>query len=161
MVRLSILGVVLVLLLSSVGGVVSGATGATGPAVVDTADRGQVTGTAANRTADSQFDFALVNTTNCGIACREVTVSATNVGNDTVSNVTASTRLVTGERVLWEGSETVERLGPGESATATKQVQIGFFDAIAVRQNGGWVTANTTVTWDGGRETFVERRKVT
>lgn len=161
MVRLSALGIVVLLLVSGVGGVAFGAAGAAGPAAGDASDRAPTADPSANQSDDPQFDFDLVNATECGINCREVTVRATNIGNDSVSNVTVSSRLESGERVVWRGTDSVDRLEPGESAVVTKQVRVGFFDAVAIQQNGGWVAANTTVSWDDRSETFVERRKVT
>jgi hypothetical protein len=172
MARLLALGVVLLLLGSGAGAVVAGAS-ATAPAPGASADASPSSSTApplerasasddatANRTDGRQFEFSIRTVSTCGLTCRDVTVSATNTGNATATNVTVETRLEAGETVVWRGNESVERLEPNESATATKRVRFGVFDAIQVRQNDGYVTANTTVTWDGGRETFDVRRKV-
>jgi hypothetical protein len=169
MVRPLALGVVLLLVVSGAGAVVSGAS-ATAPAAdaaVDvspaTADE-QPASTAddatANQSEQRQFAFSIENVSDCGVTCRDVTVTARNTGNTTAENVTVETQLIAGEKVVWQGNESVDQLEPNESTTVTKRVRLGIFDVVAVEQNDGYVTANTTVTWDGGNETFSERRKV-
>jgi hypothetical protein len=166
MVRLVALGVVLLVVASGLGPGVS--TAAESPTVNDAtidsaaqhAPTSAAADSAANRSDDRQFDFRIQRVSDCGFTCRDVTITATNTGDATAENVTVQTQLATGERAVWRGSESVAELGPGESTTVTKRVTVGYFDALAVLGNGGDVTANTTVTWDSGSETFTERRKV-
>ena len=162
------LGIALLLVVSGVGGAASAAatsptpSSETSPLAAQQAPR-QPAGTnasAAKRTDDQQFDFDLVRTSNCGIACRDVTVRVTNIGDDPVRNVRVNTRLKTGNKVIWHGRDAARTLKPGESKTVTKRVRLGPFDAYRIRQNGGAVAAVTRVTWNGGTETFTERRKV-
>lgn len=112
------------------------------------------------RSDEQQFDFDLVRTSNCGIACQDVTVRVTNIGDDPVRNVRVNTRLKAGNNVVWQGRDVARTLKPGESKTVTKRVRLGPLDAYRVQRNGGAVAAVTTITWNGGRETFTERRKV-
>ena len=118
------------------------------------------TGTA-NESEQRRFDLDLENVSECGVTCRDVTVTAVNTGNTTARNVTVETQLEAGDTVVWRGSESVSELEPNESATGTKRVRLGLSEVTQLRQNDGYVTANTTVTWDGGNETFTNRRKVT
>ena len=166
MVRLVALGVVLLVVASGIGSGAAAAAGspaANGATIASAAQHAPAsaaTDSAANRSDDRQFAFRIQRVSDCGFTCRDVTITATNTGNATAENVTVQTRLKTGERVVWRGNESVAELGPGESTTVTKRVTVGYFDALAVLANGGDVTANTTVAWDSGTETFTERRKV-
>jgi hypothetical protein len=89
-----------------------------------------------------------------------VTVTAVNTGAKTVRDVKAVARLAVKGNVIWVGSESVKRLVPRESITVTKRIRIGLWELIQIQRNDGYVMANTTVTWDGGRETFERCRKV-
>lgn len=142
----------MLVVVSGVGGVASAATA---PSTNQTD-----ASSAADGPDDRQFAFDIQNTSTCGFTCRNVTVTATNTGNTTAENVTVSTELSVGDTVVWEGNDSVENLEPGESVTVTKRVQIDYADALLVQRNDGYMTANTTVTWDDGQETFTERRKV-
>jgi hypothetical protein len=55
----------------------------------------------------------------------------------------------------------VGTLPAGETATRTERVTIGVFDAAKIQANGGYVTIELTVRWDGGEDTVTERRQVT
>ena len=171
MVRPLALGVALFVVLSGVGAITWGTATASStnrPADVSSVSIAQYSpeGTsttetgAANESEQRQFDLDLENVSECGATCRDVTVTAVNTGNTTARNVTVETRLEAGDTVIWRGSESISELEPGESATVTKRVQLGLSEANQLRQNDGYVTANTTVTWDGGNETFTDRRKV-
>lgn len=171
MVRPLAIGVALFVVLSGAGAVVSGtptassadpSADAPSASTVQQAPEGTTateTGTA-NESEQRQFDLSIENISECGLSCRDVTVSAVNTGNTTAQNVTVETQLEAGETVVWRGNDSVSELEPNESSTVTKRVQLGPFEAYAVQQNDGYLTANTTVTWDGGNETFTERRKV-
>lgn len=115
---------------------------------------------AADGADDRQFAFNIRNTSDCGFTCRDVTIRITNTANTTAENVTVSTQLAAGDNVVWTGEESVEELAPGESKTVTERVRIDYIDAFVVQRNDGYLTANTTVTWDSGQESFAERRKV-
>ena len=171
MVRPLTLGVLLVVVVSGTGGVAAGTPApadASGPDVASSTpvvqhslDRTSTTDPATAQLAEStQFNFTIRNVSTCGVACRDVTVTAVNTGDATARDVKVVTRLEAGENVVWRGSESIEELEPGESTTVTKRVRLGPFELVQVQQNDGYVTGNTTVTWDGGRETFSERRKV-
>jgi hypothetical protein len=118
-------------------------------------------GTPTQRNDRGQFDFRVERVKNCGPTCRDVTLTVVNTGETAVRDVRAVTRIRAGDSVVWQGSESFSKLRPGESRTVTKRVNLGLFEAAQVRLNGGRVTVLTTVTWDSGRETFRERRKVT
>ncbi|MDS0297753.1 hypothetical protein NDI76_03240 [Halogeometricum sp. S1BR25-6] len=162
------LGVALLLVASGVGGVASVAAASPAPSSDDSTlaaqqaprQPGGTNAAAAKRNDDQQFDFDLVRTSNCGVACRDVTVRVTNIGDEPVRNVRVNSRLKAGNSVIWRGNDAARTLKPGESKTVTKRVRLGPLDAYRVQRNGGSVAAVTTVAWNGGSETFTERRKV-
>lgn len=165
MTRLVALGIALIVVASGAGAVAAdttaSATGHGGPPASTTQNAPAATDGAANQSDDRQFGFRIQDTSDCGFTCRDVTITTTNMGNETAENITVSTQLTAGETVVWEGNESVAELEPGESMTVTERVRLDFVDAVQVQQNGGFMTANTTVTWDSGQEQFTERRKVT
>ncbi|MDS0296295.1 hypothetical protein [Halogeometricum luteum] len=161
------LGIALLLVASGVGGVASVAAASPAPSSDASTLAAQQaprqpggTNAAAAKGSEQQFDFDLVRTSNCGIACRDVTVRVTNIGDDPVRNVRVNSRLKAGNSVVWQGNDAARALEPGESKTVTKRVRVGPLDAYRIQRNGGTVAAVTTVTWNGGSETFTERRKV-
>lgn len=97
----------------------------------------------------------------CGNTCRDVTVSLTNNGDHTREGITVTTRMYAADDRIWRGEKSVGTLGSDESTTRTARVKIGFVDAAKVKQNGGTVTIETVVRWQGGSETFREQRQVT
>lgn len=163
-------GAVLLVLVSGAGGVVAaGSSFGSGPADASqaaTAGQSATDRSAAaqvrsdNRSGNLRFDFEIRNVERCGLTCRDVTVAATNTKNTTAQNVTVVTEMYAGDTLVWRGNETFRQVEPGETKTATKRVNLGLFEAAQIRQNGGFVTAETNVTWDSGNESFTDRRKV-
>jgi hypothetical protein len=100
------------------------------------------------------------NVSDCGDRCRRVTANLTNVGNETLTNVTAETRVLADGNLLWNRTHDFETLSVNESANRTARIDLGLRDALVVAGNDGWVTVETTVSWDGGNATFDERRRV-
>ena len=105
------------------------------------------------------FQFRIVNTESCGNTCRDVTVRLTNGGTETATGVSATSRILVKGDQIWTGTEDIGTVDAGESVTRTKRVKLGVFDAAKVQQNGGYVTIETTVTWDDGSRTFTQRVK--
>lgn len=169
MVRLVALGAALLVIVSGAGGVVAsdalGVSSAGESAGTSQAVTAKQSGPAqvgdANERGNLRFDFQIQKVEKCGVTCRDVTVTATNTRDTTARNVEFVTKMYAGDNVVWTGNETFERVEPGETKTVTKRVNLGLLEAAQVRQNGGYVTAETNVTWDSGNETFTERRKVT
>jgi hypothetical protein len=108
----------------------------------------------------SEFDFTVRDIEECGRTCRDVTVGLTNTMNTTATDVEVTTRIYTGESEVWSASESFSEVAAGASKTQTKRVKIGYLDAAKIEQNDGEVRIETTVTWDGGEQSFSERRKV-
>ncbi|SFF87034.1 hypothetical protein SAMN04488063_0596 [Halopelagius inordinatus] len=171
MTRVLALGAVFLVLVSGASGIVAAdaanppsAGESTGSAQAAAAERSGTNpaqvGTV-NQNENLRFDFEIRTIEHCGLTCRDVTVAATNTQRTTARNVEFVTQMSAGDDVVWTGNETFRKIEPGETKTATKRVSLGFFDAVKVRQNGGYLTAETTVTWDSGSESFTERRKVT
>lgn len=96
----------------------------------------------------------------CGDRCRTVTANLTNTGNETAENVTTVTRIYTGNTQIWERTDDVGELSANESVERTTDISIGYLDSYRIIKNDGEITINTTVYWDGGNETFTERRTV-
>lgn len=117
-------------------------------------------GNAADSPESPAFLFRVDQIESCGQTCRDVTATVTSQQNTTVSNVEVVTQIYAKQDKLWEGSQTFDRIGSGASKTRTARVKLGYFDAYKVKRNGGYITVKTTVTWDGGQESFSQRRKV-
>lgn len=165
--RSLVLGIAFLLVASGVGGVASAAASPASSSSVSPLAAQQApqqpagsSSSAAQKTNKQQFDFDIVRTSNCGIACRDVTVRVTNIGDDPVRNVRVATRLKSGGKVVWQGRDAARKLNPGESKTVTKRVRLGPLDVYRVQQNDGVLIADSTITWNGGRERFTVRRKV-
>jgi hypothetical protein len=97
----------------------------------------------------------------CGTTCRDVTVAIRNVGGRSAENVDVRVRLLADGDQLWSGTESFDAIGTGEERRQTRRVDVGFVGGAKVQANDGYVTIETTIEWDGGRQTFSERRKVT
>ncbi|SEP20502.1 hypothetical protein SAMN04487948_12124 [Halogranum amylolyticum] len=110
--------------------------------------------------AEAEFRFDVRNIDSCGQTCRDVTVALTNTMNDTATNVEVSTEIYTGGDEIWSASQSFPAVESTETKTRTKRVDLGYLDAAKVKQNGGEIRIETTVTWDGGEQSFTERRKV-
>ncbi|SFR89274.1 hypothetical protein SAMN05216559_0603 [Halomicrobium zhouii] len=115
-------------------------------------------------TDEPAFTVVADNTEKCGRTCRDVMSTVTNQQNATAEDVTVSTQIFAGKegngRQVWQGSADVGTLAGGESHTATKRIELGFGDAVAVTGAGGWVTIETTVESDEETVTITERRDV-
>jgi len=137
-----------------------------GGAGTPTSDGGGSTGDASTATATPTPPFAvsIVSVEECGETCRDVTVDLTNQQDADATGVTVYTRIFAGNGTdgeqVWSGEERVGTLAAGETHTATKRVELGFSDALAVNDAGGWVTVQTTIETDDRTVTFTEQRKV-
>lgn len=127
----------------------------TGGSSGDTSDSTQA---ASSDTPD--FAFTVKDISKCGSTCRDVTVGATNTMNSTATDVTVKSVITADGDKLWSGSESFSEVAAGETKTRTKRVKLGYLDAAKVKNNDGYITITTTITWDGGEQTFSERRKV-
>lgn len=122
------------------------------------ADESQANESQQNETDPVSLDVEDVE--NCGSRCRSVTANITNVGNETLTNVTAETRISAADDQIWTRTHRFGNLSANESANRTARISLGFGDAFRIAQNDGRVTINTTIRWDGGNATFSERRRV-
>lgn len=121
-------------------------------------DAGETATTTESAPATFRFDVRSVE--ECGTTCRDVTVSVRNRGGTDAENVDVSVRLLTGDTEVWRGTQSFDRVDAGEARTQTRRINIGYVDGARIRANDGYVTIETTITWDGGEETFSERRQV-
>lgn len=115
-------------------------------------------------TAVPPYGFTINSIEECGQTCRDVTSTLTNQQETTAENVTVYTRIFVGNDtdgdVIWQGKESVGTLDAGESYTATRRVELSYSEAIAVRQNDGWITVQTTVKSNDRTVTFTDQRQV-
>ena len=140
------------------GGGAGGGDGAGGP--------GAATGGATEEpTPQRPFALRIESVEPCGQTCRDVTATLINQQDQQASGTTVYTRIYEGKGtdgdVVWEGSHEVGTLGPGASDTETQRVQLSYFEAIEIQQNGGWITIVTSVDTDRQTVTFREQRDVT
>jgi len=106
------------------------------------------------------FRLVVDSVENCGTTCRDVTVTIRNVGGRSAEDVDVRVRLLADGDRLWSGSESFDAIGEGERRRQTRRVDVGFVGAAKVEAKDGYVTIETTIEWDGGRQTLSERRKV-
>lgn len=110
------------------------------------------------------FGFAINAIEECGQTCRDVTSTLTNQQDATAENVTVYTRIVVGQGTggdeIWRGQEDVGTLSAGESYTAEKRVELSLSDGLAVENNDGWITVQTTVETEEQTVTFTDERQV-
>jgi hypothetical protein len=129
------------------------------------ADGGDSTAGAGTDSSDGEgeahFVISVQQVEECGQRCRDVTAAVENDGTATAENVTVEARVLATGDELWRGDATIGDLPAGETATRTKRVTIGIFDAAKIQANNGYVTIELTVRWDGGEDTVTERRQVT
>lgn len=119
--------------------------------------------TTATTTAEPEpasFLFTVDRVERCGRTCRDVTVTVRNQGGTAAENVDVGVRVLADGEALWTGSQSFDRIGAGESRTQTERVNLGLFGGAKVKANDGYVTIETTIEWDGGQQTFTERRQV-
>jgi hypothetical protein len=115
-------------------------------------------------TSTEPFAFSIDRIEECGRTCRDVTSTLTNQQETTSDDVTVYTRIYVGKDtdgdVAWQGTETVGSLAAGESHTVTRRVELSYSDAIAVEQNDGWVTVQTTVQTGDRIVMYTDQRQV-
>jgi hypothetical protein len=96
----------------------------------------------------------------CGNTCRDVTVSLTNNGGNPRENVSVTTNVYAGQDSVWQGEASVGTLASDESTRRTEHVDVGYVGGAKIERNGGTVTIETVVRWDGGAATYREQRQV-
>ncbi|MFB6164188.1 MAG: hypothetical protein ABEJ31_03425 [Haloarculaceae archaeon] len=149
---------------------------ATGPAANGSGEGGTATGPGANATAGAAnatgnatanatrskgpFAFRTGNVTDCGLTCRQLNVTLTNTGNETLENVSVQSTVLANRSVIVRRQADVGTLAPNESATRTVRVQVGFAELSQIQRNGGNITIRTNVTSAQHNQTFVTRRTV-
>jgi hypothetical protein len=123
-----------------------------------------VSGVEGTATAEKPFAFTIDEIEQCGSTCRDVTSTVTNQQSSEATGVDVTTDIYAGNETsgdtIWSGEEDVGTLPAGESYTATKRVDLGMSDALAVEQNDGWITIETTIESDSKTMTIIERRDV-
>lgn len=123
------------------------------------------TGTGTGTEQVPPFSFVITEITECGDTCRDVTVDLTNNQADAATDVSVYTRVFAGNSTaesdkIWEGREVIGRMAAGETVTSTRRVELSFQEAIAVRNNDGWITIVTTVESNEVTITFVSEEQV-
>ena len=110
------------------------------------------------------FDMDIDSVESCGQTCRDVTATITNEQDREATGVTVYTQIFAGDStqgdLVWEATQDVGTLAPGESSTATKRIELGFMDAAAIKAADGKITIRLTVETNRDTETFIEHRDV-
>ena len=110
------------------------------------------------------FGFAIDTIEECGQTCRDVTSTLRNQQDTTAENVTVYTRIFVGQGTdgdeIWRGQEDAGTLPAGDSYTAEKRVELSLSDGLAVENNDGWITVQTTVETEDQTVTFTDERQV-
>lgn len=118
----------------------------------------------ATPTPEPPFDLDVESVESCGSTCRDVTATLENQQDRRATGVTVYTRVFAGRGtdgdVVWEGTRDVGTLDAGGADTATQRMEIGYFDAIAIKQADGWITIVLTIETDRQTVRFQERRDV-
>lgn len=122
-------------------------------------------GSSATPTEPEPFGVTIVDVSECGDTCRDVTVRVTNRLNETTEGVGITSKIYAGKRSddgdkLWEGSKDLGTIAGGSSTTVTSRVELGLMDAATVKNNDGWITVRTTVTSGDVTAEFVEEKQV-
>lgn len=115
-------------------------------------------------TQQRAFDFDIGSVEECGQTCRDVTATLVNQQERRATGVSVYTRIHAGRGtdgdVVWEGTYDVGALGPSASETETQRVELGYFDALKVQRQDGWITIVLTIETDRQTVRFQERRDV-
>jgi hypothetical protein len=123
-----------------------------------------VSGGTGTATATEPFGFTIEEIEQCGNTCRDVTSTVTNQQSTDAADVDVTTDIYAGNETsgdpIWNGQESVGTLPAGESYTATKRVDLGMSDALAIERNDGWITIETTIESDSKTMTVVQHRDV-
>lgn len=122
--------------------------------------------TSAQTTPTPPFLFTIDTIEECGLTCRDVTVSLFNNQDDSASNITVYTRIYAGQNNtaaddrIWAGQEAVGSLGAEDSYTTTRRVELSFQEAQKVDQHDGWITIVTSVQTADQTMTFQNSEQV-
>lgn len=120
----------------------------------------------ASADADPPFLLTIDNVEECGMTCRDVTVTLHNNQNETATGTTVFTRIFAGQDntdtddIVWEGKEESGTVEAGTSHTTTKRVELSLGDARKIDRENGWVTILTTVQTDERTVTFQDSEQV-
>lgn len=124
------------------------------------------TSATASADADPPFSFTIDNVEECGMTCRDVTVTLHNNQNETATGTTAFTRIFAGQNntdtddLVWEGKEEIGSVEADTSHTTTERVELSLRDARKIDQENGWITILTTVQTDERTVTFQDSEQV-
>jgi len=115
-------------------------------------------------TSEEPFVFTVEEIEQCGNTCRNVTTSLANQQSTDASGVNVTTDIYAGNGTdgdpVWSGDEAVGELPAGDTYTVTRRVELGFSDGLAIEQNDGWITIETTIRSDSTTMTVVQHRDV-
>lgn len=113
------------------------------------------------------FSFTVESVEDCGLTCRDVTVTLSNNQDEAATGVTVYTRIFAGQDttdaddLVWEGTEPLGTLDARASYTTTKRVELTLAESRKVQRNDGWITILTTVQSDQTTVTFKSTEQVT
>lgn len=116
-----------------------------------------------NRNATTRlepFNLRQQNVTKCGMTCRVVTVTLTNMGNNMAKNISVESRIFAGDSHIETRQTTIRRLRPNETVVRTIRIDAGLQDVIRIKQNGGRITVQSTIKSDDHNMTKISQRKI-
>lgn len=120
----------------------------------------------AETTPTPPFLFTIDSIEECGLTCRDVTVSLFNNQDQSASNITVYTRIYAGQNNtaagdrIWSGQEAVGSLAAEDSYTTTRRVELSFQEAQKVDNRDGWITIVTSVETADQTVTFQNSEQV-
>lgn len=101
--------------------------------------------------------YAIENSTECGRTCRVLTSNVTNLGNESLGNVTLAFVFYAGDDRVWQGTTDVGSVAGNATERVETRVDVGMDGGLAIRGNDGYVTIRTTVRANAGERTFQTR----
>mgnify|MGYP000395095223 CR=1 FL=1 len=122
-------------------------------------DDGSDGGSAATE-APKPFNFVIEEITECGQTCRDVNGTITNQQDQTAEDVTVRSEIYTDGDLIWSGSSDAGDLGPGETFSDEKRVDLSYSEAYKVQQNDGKIVIRTYVETADGTYVFKQTRTV-
>lgn len=112
-------------------------------------------------TAGPDFGVSIENYERCGWTCGDVTVAFKNDGGTALHDTMGEAYARAGDSLVWSGRVEIGDLAPGEVYTVSQRVDVGFWNAMRIRLNGGRIEYRVVLKSDEVTQVFGDRVKVT
>lgn len=109
---------------------------------------------------DLGLTLEIDNTSECGFTCRKVNYTVADTAGDGAENVSAAITISSGGVLVWNGTQWLGTVAPGESVSQTLRVEVGLSGGVTVLDNDGQITIFATITADDGSATLVRERRL-